>query len=305
MITAILGPNEFMSKLELLKIVQPFKKAHGDMGFEQYDCAEIDPGTIPQIIQTLPFLTERRLVVFRQPFAQKTVAEALAKALPLTPDSSDIVIVDTHPDKRLSFYSYLAKNTNLISCPELREGELAGWLVKAAKEEGGRLSMVDAQYMVERLGTNQLLLWQELQKLITYNPVVNRQSIDDLTDQNPQSTIFSLIDAAFSGKFDRTEKLYWEQRALKVEPLAILGMVAWQLHILALVAAAGNKSAEEIARQAKLNPFVVRKAQALTKKTNLEHIKRWVSEAATLDVRLKRQAIDADEALLVFFQHLR
>jgi DNA polymerase III delta subunit len=82
-----------------------------------------------------------------------------------------------------------------------------------------------------------------------------------------------------------------------VEPQAILAMIAWQLHVLALIKTAGDRSVDVIAKEAKLNPFVVRKSQGIAQRLSLSELKDLVRRTLTLDIRLKRQAIDADDAL--------
>src|SRR5690606_21428745 len=115
---------------------------------------------------------------------------------------------------------------------------------------GGSLSVADARYLVSRVGQNQLQLSSELQKLLDYQPAVNRQTIDLLTEPTPQSSIFDLLAAAFDGQAKRVLQLYHEQRQQKVEPLNILALAAWQLHILALIKTAGERSPQQIASQA-------------------------------------------------------
>jgi len=125
-----------------------------------------------------------------------------------------------------------------------------------------------------------------------------------LTDPLPQSTVFELLDAAFAGRTERAFALYEEQRALKVEPQAIIAMLAWQLHVLAVVKAGGSRTPDEIAKEAKLNPFVVRKSQAITRKLTLEYIKELIGDLLSLDMQMKRSSLDADEALQLYLLKL-
>jgi len=120
----------------------------------------------------------------------------------------------------------------------------------------------------------------------------------------PQSTIFELLDAAFAGKMAYAMELYREQRALKVEPQAIIAMLAWQLHILAVIASGAPRTADDIARQAKINPYVVRKSQGLARGLGVERLKRMVHDLLALDQTLKSASIDADEALQLYLLKL-
>jgi len=109
-----------------------------------------------------------------------------------------------------------------------------------------------------------------------------------------------LLDAVFAGKAKQALALYREQRALRVEPQAIIAMLAWQLGILLTVKAAGNRSVTDIAREAKLNPFVVRKAQSSVRHLTLVQLKGFVSGLLAIDVALKQRSIDADDALQLY-----
>jgi DNA polymerase III delta subunit len=91
--------------------------------------------------------------------------------------------------------------------------------------------------------------------------------------------------------------LYAEQRALKVEPAQIVAMLAWQLNILAIVKAAGSRGPEAVAKEAKLNPFVVQRSQSIARNLSLAQLKKLVSDLLKIDVATKRTNIDPDEAL--------
>jgi DNA polymerase-3 subunit delta len=150
---------------------------------------------------------------------------------------------------------------------------------------------------VERVGSSQQLLGGELEKLILYNPQITRETIELLTDATPQSTIFQLLEAAFAGNTKQALQLYSEQRALNVEPAQIIAMLAWQLHVLAIIKTAGDRSPDTIAKEARLNPFVVKKSQNIARKLSLPELKELIGDLLRIDVQSKRTSIDADEAL--------
>ncbi len=274
------------------------------MALERYDGESITPEKVPEIIQALPFLTAKRMVVLRNASRNKLVAEKLLETMNDLSDTTELILVEDTPDKRTSFYKALQKSSDLMEFKELDEHGLAQWAQQLAKENDGQLNREDALYLVRRVGVNQLLVASEVSKLLSYDQTINRQTIDILTEPTPQSSVFDLLDAAMSGNNQKTVALYQEQRQQKVEPMAIMGMFAWQLHILALVKAAGSRNSGEIASQAKVSPYVVGKTQRLAQHSGLAQIKQWIHRAAQLDVRLKRQSIDGDEAMMTFLTSL-
>ena len=289
-----------MLQAELNKIRSDFVAEFEDIGLEQLDGEETTAERMIEAAQSLPFLAARKLVILRNPSAQKAFAERIETIIKGVPGSTDLVVVETKIDKRSVYFKVLKAKTEFRELLELDPIKLNNWIVQYANDYGGSINTQDARYLIERVGQNQQLLASEIDKLLTFNSSINRTSIDLLTDQAPQGTIFELLDAAFAGNKQKAMDLYKQQRALKIEPQQIMAMLAWQLHVLALVKTAGERTPDDIAREAKLNPFVVRKTMQLARDLSLTEVKDLVSRALALDIKLKSQTIDADEALQHF-----
>jgi DNA polymerase-3 subunit delta len=275
------------------------------MAIERLDGEEATAEQMQGAINSLPFLTERKLVILREPGRQKAFAEEITDVLKNMAETTDLIILEPKLDKRLAYYKTLKKATDFREFGELDAQGLATWAGQYAKEQGGSLGVTDARLLVDRLGANQQLLKSELDKLLAYNDQITKESIELLVEPLPQSTVFELLDAAFQGKTTRALQLYREQRALKVEPQAIIAMLAWQLHVLAILKAAGGRSAEEIAKEARLNPFVVRKSMGLARSQTLAGLRSKIDDLLVLDIKLKTVSIDADEALQLYLLSLK
>ncbi len=300
MICVLTGANDFTRKAELKKLVQSFIVEHGDFGLEKIDAGEVELGRFLESIASLPFLAPRRMIVLDQPSSNKSINENIDKLLDSVAETTDLIIVEPKFDKRSVLYKTLKKKADFREFNELDEQGLARWLVTEAKARDGELSLSDASYLVQRVGINQLTASNELDKLLIYDALITRETIDYLTEQLPQSSVFDLLDAAFSGNTKRAMELYQEQRTQQVEPQAIMGMIVWQVHVIAVVKANEKLSPDEIARAAKLNPYVIRKTQSLTRNLSLKQVKELVARTLALDVRLKSEAVDADDAVQHF-----
>ncbi len=305
MITTVTGTNAYLVRQELARLTGDFVGRYGDLGLERFECDSLDPASLPAILQSLPFLAEKRLVVLHNPTAQKAVVEQVEKLLADIPETTDLIIVEPTLDKRTSFYKALKKDTEFKSFDSLDERNLVKWLEASAKEQGGSISSADANYLVRQIGTNQSMLANELSKLVAYDPQITKQSIDLLTEPLPLSSVFDLLDAALAGNRKKIVALYKEQRQQKVEPHAILGMLAWQLHVLSLLKTSAGRDPQQIVSEGKVSPFVVRKSQGVAAALSFEDLKRWVHDARQLDMRLKSEPIDADDAMLYYLLTLK
>lgn len=298
MIAILTGSNNFALRAAQKKLTGDFVAAQDDMALERLDGEEATYERIQEALQSLPFLAERKMVVLQSPGTNKQFAENVDRLLDELPDTTDLVIIEPKLDKRGTYYKFLKKQKGFQEFGELDERGLADWLVRTASDKGAKLSPADASYLVSRVGTSQQTLASEIEKLSLRGGTIDRATIDALTAATPQSTIFQLLEAAFAGNTRRAAGLYAEQRALKVEPQQIIAMLAWQLHVLALVKTAGGKTADEIARDAKLSPYVARKSAAAARNLSFADIKRLVRDLLEIDARLKRETLNADDALL-------
>jgi len=300
MVWTLTGPNDFARSGELRRIVDAFVGEHGDMTVERIDAVTTDYGRLLEAVSAQPFLADRRLVIVLNSTSSKDISDNIEQLLDSVSDTTDMVLEVPKFDKRSLLYKTLKKRTEYVVFTDLDEQQLAKWLVVEAKQREGELKQNDARAIVDRAGTNQLALHHELNKLLSYDTKITREAIELLVEPLPVGTTFQLLDAAFSGNHPKTLELYKSQRLQQVEPQAIMGLVAWQVHTLAVVKANDTKSTDEISRSAKLNPFVVRKSQQLVRSKSQQEISQLVSAATRLDARLKSEMIDADDAVQHF-----
>lgn len=286
-----------MRRAALKRLVDSFVAEHGDMGLERLDGEEASYERMHEAAQSLPFLVPRKLVVLRNPGANKEFVEQFEQFVADIAETNDVVLVEPKLDKRLGYYKQLKKLTDFKEFAVLDGNALARYLVDYAKEQGGSLSANDARLLIDRVGTNQLTLQHEVDKLLSYNSNIDAPAIRLLTERTPQSSIFELLDAAFAGNAKQAMELYAEQRAMRVEPQQILAMLVWQLHILAIVKTAGSRSGDAVAKEAKISPFTVRKTQNLARRISLPQLKKLVSSLREFDVRLKSEGLNADEVV--------
>lgn len=298
MTVALTGTNSFLVRSEARRLADSFVKEHGDLALEKLDGTAAGRDQIIGAVESLPFLAGRKMVVVQDLSANQQASEALEQIIERTNDSTDLVIVEAKLDKRGVYYKQLKKLAGFKEFNELDEALLADWLVEEAKGQKAVLNKRDAGYLVERVGTDQMRLSRELEKLRQYDPKISRQSIDQLTDENPSSTIFNLIDSAFSGNLAQALRIYDEQRRQKVEPQAIHGMLVWQMHNVAVTAAApSDMNSAEIAKQSGISPFVVQKSQRIAHKMGRRKIIEFMELLRDIDYRSKRETLDYDEAL--------
>ena len=302
---AYTGENDAERIKATRKVVDEFVSQYTDMGLERVNGDDVSYDRILEAAQSMPFLAERKLVVLKNPSLNKIFTEKFDEFLSAISDSTDILITEGKLDKRTSFYKQLQKKTEFRDFKILDANGLARFVVKYAQERGGILDSSSARYLLERVGLNQQTVQNEIDKLVLFDPKITRQTIDALTDRLPQSRIFDLLDAAFSGDPSRTLELYADQKSQGVEPQQIVSMLVWQLHIFAVVKSARNISNADIAKIAKLNPFVIEKTQTVVRHISLLRLRELISGLREIDVRSKTEPIILDDALQLYLLSIK
>lgn len=297
MIATLTGQNTYMLSREINKFVNAYTQEYGDIGIERLQCGERTYSQLVDSVQALPFLVTKSLVILNSPTANKELNDNIKDFLGLINDQIDVLFIESKFDKRSGLYKSLKKLTDYKEFNELDEQGTSRWLMQYIKDEQGSISSSDARSLVQRIGTDQLRLSNEVQKLIAYHPQITKVTIDLLTEQTPSSSVFDLLDAALRGDMQKSLTIYEQQRKQKIEPQAILALFVWQLHVLTIIKAAGSRSPSEIAKDAKLNPYVVQKSYVLASALSIGQIKDLVRRTLNLDIQLKSQSVDADEAI--------
>ena len=307
MITTYAGENDAVRVAAVRKHVADFVAQYTDMGLERLDGEEVSYDRILEAAQSIPFLVERKLVVLKSASLNKEFTERFDEFLDSVSESTEVLLEEGKLDKRTSFYKQLQKKTEFSEFKELDVNGLVGWVNEYVRSQGGVISGSDARFLVERLvdanriknkiGANQMMVKNELDKLLLNDPAITRQTIELLTEENPSSKIFDLLDAALSGNAKRTLGLYRDQRSQGVEPQQLLSMIVWQLYALAVVKVARGRSVSEVAARTKMKPFVVEKSMNAGRRMTLQRLRDLISNLRELDVRSKTEGIVLDDAL--------
>lgn len=297
MVITLSGDNSFLINRQIKDLVNEYKQKYDSIGIENLDISGINFGQISQLLNSLSLFSPNKLMILDRPSESKEFEQNIENICQELPESTTLLLVEPSLDKRSVYYKYISRNTDHRSLNKLQPNDLVKFIIDYAAELGSRIDRASAVYLVERVGDNQMNISHEVEKLSLYSNNISTVEIDVMTEPTPSSTIFQLLDAAFNNNPSKALRIYNEQRTLKVEPIQILSMLAWQLQAIATVITAKNMSDKEIASQTKMSPFVISKTKYITSKISFTKIKQLVNDLSQIDIRSKSQSYDVDEAL--------
>lgn len=299
MVYVLSGPNTQLLHQKLHELIARFRQECGE-SIERFDGVEITHiDNVLDAVRSVSFLEPRKLVIVKNFAQNKTILDSIETIVEQTADSTDLILVDQKIDKRTAAYTFLKKNTELFVAQELNPHELRAWVVSTARELGVECRPAEAKYLIDRAGTNQLLVHSELQKLALYNSVVTKEAIDMLVEPTPQSNIFSMLEALFKGDLRSSTELYADQRMQGEEPQKIIAMLVWQLQQLVTALFVPSRTKQALIEQG-ISPYSAEKALALSSKITKKNLVFYVQELARIDAQTKTNA-DVESALAVYF----
>jgi len=298
MIHIVDGDGDFEKERFVQTQVEEHVAKFGNHSVEKYDASEDEIEHIFDAIYSTSLLTPNKCIIVRDIQANPELAERCLSEFTTIPSSVHLILILKNPDRRKSFIKKFQKLPGYTLIKALDNGALIAWIIREAEGAGGSITKGDAAYLLEVLGTDQMRLFQELHKLTTYNKKITRETIDMLVEPSLQNTIFDLLALVFAGKAQKAIDMYRRLRLARIEPQAIIGMLAWQCSVLGIVSVAGTKSDQEIARDHSLHPFVVQKSRALAHNYSEKGIRALVDRTIQLEVTVKTQSsIRPDDAI--------
>lgn len=300
MVQVLAGSNYYGIKHALDVYLDQFKAENGDLAIESFDGEEAEIDEIMGALQSVSLFAPQKLVVVKSLSSNKEASSRIERLLDATTDKSELILVESKPDKRSAYYKTLKSRTNLTEYDELDERELARWAIDYASQLGANLNLDDANYLIGLVGAVQIRVHNEIHKLANYSTDISRENIDELTVPNLQHTVFELLEASFSGRLEKALNLYRLLRQSGNQPPMIISMFVWQMHQACLIAYSGSRSIDKVASDTGSKPYPLKKSQAIVRSLGSTNLKRLINKLDSLDYRLKTESIDPDEEIEAF-----
>ena len=127
-----------------------------DLAYAAYYADETEPGEIALEARTVPFLSERRVVLVRNAERYNTDSGAgpLLAYLESPCDSTILILVSSQVDRRNKFYKACDKSGLVVECPQLREHEVKDWARSEIEARNKNIEPAALLEIARRAGTH-------------------------------------------------------------------------------------------------------------------------------------------------------
>lgn len=250
---------------------------------------------------TLPFLTDRRLVIVKGLLmrltgnAERALRDALLAYLPDLPPTTRLVFVE---DRELPKNHPIIKLANKVGDGYVkafttpRGRALARWIRTRVRQAGGDILPQAVETLGAFVGDDLYRLNNEIQKLVSYTDGQRAITADDvvlLTPDARQANIFDMVDAIGRRDGRTAGRIYHRLLAAGDHPLALLGMITRQFRLMIQVKELAPRlgTAGAIARELRQNPYAIRKILAQSRNYSLDQLRTVYHRLLETDVAIK------------------
>lgn len=280
--------------------------ADGDtMNYSYYEGKTTDVKQVIDLAETLPFFSERRLIVFENTGFFKSAGSELAEYIPSMPETTYFVFVEKEVDKRSKLYKAVKAKGHIVELAVQDEETLRKWVLGLVKKEKKQMTGADAAYFLYKVGTSMENITKELEKLFCYTlgrEQISREDIDALCVTQIEDHIFDMVNAVARKEQKKALRLYYDLLTLKVSPMKILFLMTREyrlfFHVKGLMSQGFDK--KEIASKAGIVPFAVGKYMEGSRAFSFAELRSIMEESAQLEQNIKTGLITDQLAVELF-----
>ena len=279
--------NQYKKRLRDALVVE------GDtMNYSYYEGKDVNPRAVIDMAETLPFFADRRVLMIENSGFFKNKCDELADYMSGIPESTCFIFVETELDKRNRFYKEVKKYGRVVEFGTQKEDTLMKWILGMLKKEEKNVTKETLQTFLSKTGSDMQLIKNELDKLISYTEgrdVITTEDVEHVCITQTTNKIFDMVNAIAEGNQKKALELYEDLLSLKEPPMRILFLIARQFNQLYRVKLLSKEgmSGSEIAKQAGIVPFAVKKYQAQAKSFMEEELRTAVEECVASEETVK------------------
>lgn len=284
------GDNLYAIREERRKWVKHFVAKHNMENLQCVEGEDLVFRTFLDEVSVAPFIADKRLVIMDgvPPWTGAEVERLLSHIHPQVV----LLVIAPKIDRRGGAARVLLKAAQCQTFSAIRGSKLHAWIDELARSCGVAMSRDARDLLLDRIGLDQEMLFQEVQKLILYctGREITVRDVDDVIVPSREWVIWHLTDVMARGELK--EAIGYAHKLLVGghDPFKLWNILLNMLRQLAIIAAAvaeGCVRARDIAAAHKIHPLAVQSLLPLAQRIDLREMQRIIDRVVEMDHALK------------------
>ncbi|PKM41721.1 MAG: DNA polymerase III subunit delta [Firmicutes bacterium HGW-Firmicutes-8] len=333
------GEETYLRDRYLARFLALIPEEVRDFNTDIVDGRDVEIEAVINMATTLPFMSERRLVVVknadffktrrktqvengpdtegktnkdlpedREDHGEKgtTVDNTVLAYLESPPASTCLIFCTDSVDKKRRIYKMLEKKGQVVEFSSFKGRSLNEWIEHRARQLGKVIEPAAVAGLVTAVGSSLQHLSTELEKLACCSgqEKITAADVGQMVGKTVELSIFELVDAVGERNHQKAIKMAREMAFLGEPVIKILFMVARQFRLLMRVKGFQEQgyTGSQLAGKMQVHPFVTQKCIKQAKNFTLPELKSAMEKILSADADIKngrQEAILALELLII------
>lgn len=196
---------------------------------------EFDVKRLEQLVDCLPMMSERTLILVSDYDIYKGDKDALAKLFADLPGYVCLVfiydLIEYKADARTKLAGALKEHGSVVQFSRQGQGDLVDWISRRFRAVDRDISAEDAKYLIFLCGDLMNGLISEIGKIGAYarHHRVTREDIDAVATPQLDAVVFQMTDAIAAGNFDKAASVLGDLLHMQEAPIKLLSVLGRQL----------------------------------------------------------------------------
>lgn len=270
---------------------------------------EADATAIADFGNLAPFMAENRLIIIEDSgfFDSAGEKKELTEVLNNLPETTYIIFSERKINKKTAFFKAFSKRKEAqsLECNKKSDKELVEWINAYVGRAGKKITRSAANLLIERIGSDMMLLSQELDKLIGYigkTEGIRECDVEAIAGGVVVSKVFEMVDAVSRGEKERALSLYRDLLYNRENPMGILTLLGRQydrvLHLKRLDGS--GMSAAELAEKIGAPAWKIGFFRQVASRYNLKNLEKLLVYRVELEETIKTTGLNPQLASELF-----
>jgi len=259
-----------------------------DLCYHVFHGEDANPSEIVSIAETLPFLTERRVLLVHgaDKFETEGAGAVLHGYLENPCETTLLLLIAPRIDRRLKLFKLCEKHGVVVECPELNERDAVAWARAETAARGKKISADAARLLVHRSGTHLSDIDNAITVVCNYagdQDMVHEIDIIAACADIAEDEIWTLTDAIANSEMSKALTTLRAMLDMGKSEFEILGSITWML-----------KSAYFVATNnaGRMAPFIANKHRPLAENLGREKFRDAFALCLKTDVMFRTTGVD-------------
>ncbi len=229
------GEERYLIRQYRDRLIEALLNGGSEMNLNRYEGKGVMVPEIIEMAETLPFFSDRRVIILENTELFKSGGDKLSEYLKNPAQSSSFILVEREVDKRSGLYKTVKKAGYAAEFGRQKEETLKKWVCGILKKEKKQISSETLQLFLDGTGDDMENIRRELEKLLCYcmdKDVIASEDVREICVPQIQDNIFKMIGAVADGNGERALQYYYDLLALRVPAMKILILITRQFNLM-------------------------------------------------------------------------